>query len=131
MAQIHTSQSLIFPPMDQLIHMWVCAGLVLMYESGIVMLDVADTTAGWLNDSDGAPQPDARCEFLLLTLAAARCRSDSNAMPVVVCSMPQAVVSMFFLNLWLGKGVTNDNARLLCTVAGDQIPVVACDCHTT
>ena len=60
--------------------MWVFAGLVLMYESGLVMLDLADTTAGWLSDSGDAPQPDARCESLLLILPAVRC-SETNAMP--------------------------------------------------
>lgn len=48
--------------------MRICAGLVLMYESGVVMLDLADVTSGWLSDSDAAPQPDARCESLLLIL---------------------------------------------------------------
>ena len=51
-----------------------------MYESGLVMLDLADTTAGWLSDSGDAPQPDARCESLLLILPAVRC-SETNAMP--------------------------------------------------
>ena len=39
----------------------VHAGLVLMYESGIVVLDLADTTMGWLDGSnDGSSQPQSR-----------------------------------------------------------------------
>ena len=47
----------------------VHAGLVLMYESGIVALDLADTTLGWLDDcNDGSSQPKSRCEFLFAAL---------------------------------------------------------------
>lgn len=45
----------------------VHAGLVLMYESGIVVLDLADTAVGWPSDSDdNSPQQECRCESPLL-----------------------------------------------------------------
>ena len=65
-----------------------------MYESGVVMLDLADTTAGWPNDSDDAPQPDARCEFLLLILSGV-------VEPMQrLHAVPPALISMFSVNLW-------------------------------
>lgn len=50
----------------------VHAGLVLMYESGIVVLDLADTAVGWLDGSDeGSFQAKSRCESPLLNVPAA------------------------------------------------------------
>ena len=41
---------------------------------------------------------------------------------------------MFLWNVWLGEGNADGGAHLplqvACTVAGDQVPVVACECRT-
>lgn len=63
----------------------VHAGLVLMYESGIVVLDLADTAVGWPNDLvNNSSQQESRCESPVLVEHVAEARLSNQRLHACV-----------------------------------------------